>query len=331
MGTMHAQAYQQIRRAGIVALVDKRKKQAESLKKTLGIGAGCFEDLESALSAVDADAVDICLPTPLHEGVAIQAIRAGKAVFLEKPIAGDMASAGRIVAAAKRAGVSAQIGHCIRFWPEYQALEKLVRTGRMGRLLSLSLQRRSALPGHSMGSWLLDGEQSGGAALDLHIHDTDFILHLLGAPKAVTSSGTTDRTGISHIFTTYHFDGIAVVAEGGWNYPKKWGFQMAFQAVFERGTVEYDSGLGAFLTPASGAKRPLPVRQPSVGKSKSSTGNISSLGGYFNELDSFVSCLEAGRMPSLATPAQAAEALAVALAEIQSVRSGRTVTIKSQP
>jgi predicted dehydrogenase len=329
MGSMHAQAYGQIRGAKVAALVDTRAGAAKAMA-ALGVDAPLYRDLDTALEKSDVDVVDICLSTPLHEAMAVRALGRGKAVFLEKPIALNMAAAKRITAAAEKSGLPVQIGQCIRFWPEYQALEEVVRSGRLGKLVSLSLQRRSSLPTHSVGAWLLDEEQSGGAAVDLHIHDTDYVVHLLGSPEAVTSTGTIDANGMSHIFTTYDFPGMAVVSEGGWNYPPKWGFQMAYQAVFERGAVEFDSGTGAFITQGTSAKKPLPVRQPRVGTSKAGTGNISSLGGYYNELAAFVACLEAKKLPSIATPRQASESLRVVLAEIESARKGRKVALKAK-
>lgn len=322
MGGMHAQALQGIPGVRVAALVDVSEDRSRKLARMLGGNVPCFAALGEAMDSVGADAVDICLPTMLHEPAALEALWFGLPVFLEKPIALDLAAASRIMAAAHRAGVPAMVGHCIRFWPEYQELERIVSSGRLGRLQSLSLQRRSARPA---GGWALDPNLSGGAAVDLHIHDTDFVLHLLGKPQAVTSrmSGPDN----SHIFTTYHFSAIAVVGEGGWDYPAKWGFQMAYQAVFERGAVEFDSNKGMFLTPASGPRRPVAVKQPGAEKSRSSAGNISSLAGYRNELAYFVRCLSTGETPRIATLGQAAESLAVVLAEIHSALIGRRITI----
>ena len=122
---------------------------------------------------------------------------------------------------------------------------------------------------------------------------------------------------------------MAVTAEGGWNYPSGWGFQMAFQAVFERGAIEFDSGASPSIsvTIGGGKKEPLPYQNPGAGESSTGTGNISSLSGYYNELDSFISCLERRRAPKIATGDQATESLATALAEIQSATTGRTVKL----
>lgn len=330
MGTMHAQVYTRLPGASIAAVVDdNRNATARSMKK-LGVRAPLFASLDEALAEVAADAVDICLPTDLHAAAALRAIKAGKHLFCEKPLALRLADAVKIRAAAEAAGVFGQVGQCIRFWPEYVAFRKFVKSGQSGALRSLSLQRRSMLPTHSVGDWLLDPKRSGGAALDLHIHDTDFILALLGLPQAVSSRATADEHGLSHIFTTYDFPGVCVTAEGGWNYPPKWGFQMAFQAVFENGAVEYDSGISQTLsvTLGGGSKKPLAFTQPAAGRSSTGAGNISSLGGYFNELQYFVNRLEAGQAPSEATLAQAAESLRVVQAEIESARSnGKTVKV----
>jgi predicted dehydrogenase len=275
--------------------------------------------------------VDICVPTPLHPGYIKKALAAGKHVFCEKPFAATAAEARSLAAAASRAGIKMQIGHCIRFWPEYQALERYHREKRGGRLLSLTLFRRSARPSYSVGDWVNKEALSGGGAFDLHIHDTDYVHHLLGQPKAVTSVGTRDASGWSHLFTTYHFDTMAVTAEGGWNFPQNWGFQMGFVAVFEHAVIEYDSRTSPTLmiTEKSRKRRALAFVQPRVGGSNGSNGNISSLGGYYNELRYFVDCMENDRHPEVATPSQAAESVRTVLAEIKSAASGRTVRLAS--
>lgn len=324
MGGMHAQVYRQLPAARLTAVVDSNKAAAGRAMTKLGVKVPLFTDLDQALRTVPCDAVDICLPTDLHAASALRAIKAGTHIFCEKPVALRLSEAQKITAAAKAAGVSGQVGQCIRFWPEYMAFRDFVRSGRAGALRSLTLQRRSMLPRHSVDGWLLDPKRSGGAALDLHIHDTDFVVALLGQPRAVRSQVTRDQHGPSHIFTSYDYPGVVVTAEGGWNYPPQWGFQMAFQAVFENGAVEYDSGASPTLTCTigRGAKKPLPCKQPSIGRSASGTGNISSLGGYFNELQYFIDCLEKRRRPAEATLTQATESLRITLAELASARAG---------
>lgn len=330
MGSMHAQVYTQLANASLVGVVDYRDDIARAKLAELGLPeVPVYKTLDEALQQATFDVLDICLPTHLHLPFALQGIEAGKAVFCEKPLALNNADAEKIRDAALTAGVAFQVGQCIRFWPEYQALQAFHNSGEGGKLLSLSMQRRSARPSYAEQNWLNDEARSNGAAFDLHIHDTDFILALLGTPTAVRSSATFDSSGPSHIFTDYLFDGGPVVhAEGGWNYPEGWGFQMAFQAIYENAVVDYDSGKSPTLclsTPGKPAQ-PMPFTKTG-GESSLGGGNISDLGGYYNELEHFINRLVANEPIVTATAAQAALSVRVTLAEIESARSGKTISL----
>jgi predicted dehydrogenase len=329
MGGIHAQAYSQIPEARVVGIVDIDPEKPRQQAEKIGLQVPIFTTLTEALGTVQADVVDICVPTDLHARFALEAIAAKKNVFCEKPLALSVAEAKKVRDAAKKAKVKFQVGQCLRFWPEYQVFERFLREKRAGKLLSLTLQRRAGRPGYSSKDWLNNGKRSLGAAVDLHIHDTDYIIHLLGTPKAVSSTATKDKSGYSHIFTTYTFPGISVHAEGGWNYPASWGFRMAFQAVFEKGAVEMDSGTTPSMrvTMNDGQPEALAVDAPGAGESKSGTGNLSSLGGYFNELRYFIDCLEKRAAPKIATIDHGLESLRVALAELKSVQTGKPVKL----
>src|ERR1017187_268546 len=330
MGSMHAQIYAQLPEARLVAVADRRAGVARAKLEKAGFSVPVYGTAEELLARhPEVAVVDICTPADAHEADALLALGAGKHLFCEKPLALTLESADRIVATAATAKTFAQVGHCIRFWPEYQALRDFVCEGSGGKLLSLGLQRQAGRPGYSEGDWLSQPARSGGAALDLHIHDTGFALALLGLPSAVTSRATFDYSGPAHIFTVFDFPGVAVCAEGGWNYPAHWGFRMAYQAVFERACIDFDSSKAPTLsiTWSDRAPVPMPFNAPSAGQSATGEGNISSLGGYYNELRHFVSSIAAGRAPSDATLGDARRSLMVALAEIESARSGRTVAI----
>jgi len=316
-------------KANVRAIVDEDVGGARKKAKLLGLDASVYSNIDEALSSEKIDVVDICVPTPHHPRFVRRAIEARKHVFCEKPFAATAKEADTLATLAENAGITMQIGQCIRFWPEYQALEKYVKRGAGGKLLSLSLFRRSGRPAYSVGNWINQADLSGGGAFDLHIHDTDYVLHLLGKPKAVTAVGTKDPTGWSHLFTTYHFDDIAVTAEGGWNYPAKWGFRMGFEAIFENAVVEFDSSASPTLmvTEKSRKKRPLAFAKPTVKGAKATGGNISSLGGYLSELRYFIDCLEQKKKPEIATPRQAAESVRTVLAEIKSAETGRSVAL----
>ena len=319
MGGMHAQIYKSLPGVEIVAAVDGRIAESEAKLEKLGCPAPVYAELSEALAAVECDFVDVCLPTHLHANHSIEAIEAGKALFCEKPLALSLEEADAILAAAKANGTFAQVGHCIRFWPEYMRLMEYHKNGDGGKLLSLSLVRRAGRPDYGIENWLNDESKSGGAVLDLHIHDTDFVLALLGQPKSVKSSVTRDFSGPVHVFSLMEYDSVTVCSEGGWNYPKSWGFQMAFHAIYEKAVLDFDSSNGKGLTICEGETppRPLDVVQTDAGESQSGEGNVSDLGGYLNELTYFVDCLRSGKAPAIATLEDARESLALTLKEIE--------------
>ena len=320
MGGMHAQIYAQLDGVDLVAAVDLRPESSAEKLKSFGLSLPVYTTLEEAIEKSDADFVDICMPTQQHLDNALTTIEAGLALFCEKPLALSLEEADQIVAAAQAKGTFAQVGHCIRFWPEYQALADYHRSGQGGKLLSLNLVRRSARPAYGANNWLNNPELSGGAALDLHIHDTDFALALLGEPKSFTSRVSEDFSGPAHVFTLLEYDELIVSTEGGWNYPEKWGFQMSFQAIYENTVLDFDSSKDKGLMICEGDQEPraMEVAKPSAGESSSGEGNVSDLGGYYNELLYFTNCLKEGRPPAIATLEDARASLSLTLKEIQS-------------
>ena len=323
MGGMHAQIYAQLEGVELAAAVDNNPERSTEKLNSFGLSVPVYETLEEALQKTDCDFVDICMPTHCHLDNALMTIEAGKALFCEKPLALTLEDADQIVSAAEAKGVFAQVGHCIRFWPEYQALTEYHNSGQGGKLLSLNLVRRSARPAYGASNWLNNPELSGGAALDLHIHDTDFALALLGEPNSFNSRVTEDFSGPVHAFTLLDYGDLTVSTEGGWNYPEKWGFQMSFQAIYENAVLDYDSRNDQGLTICEGAEepRPMTVAKPDSGHSSSDEGNVSDLGGYYNELRYFTDCLKAGKAPAIATLKEARASLALTLDEIRSAKA----------
>lgn len=312
MGRMHADVFRLLPGVRLAGVVDPRSEElAATLRGGPFEGVPVFTDFAPALKQVDCSVVDICLPTDLHRKFALQAFAAGKHVFCEKPIALTREDAAAMNRAARESGRQFMVGHCIRFWPEYVELKRMVDSGEHGELLSLSMVRRTGRPGYSVGDWVNKPARCLGAALDLHIHDTDFLLHLLGAPGAVHSQGLRDETGWSSIATQYLYEGRIVTAEGAWNYPSDWGFQMRYTAVFERAVLDYDSRSGLTLV---------------AGGTEWATLAMTPKDGYHHELAYFIECLERGEPVAINTGEQAAASLDLVLTEIESAGTGRQLS-----
>jgi predicted dehydrogenase len=316
MGRMHAAVLKRMPGAAITGVVDPRGEEIRPALRAAGWDdVPVFTDLEAALSRCRCDVVDICLPTDMHRTTAEIAFAAGKHVFCEKPIALNLKDAGAMTQAAKAAGRQFMVGHCIRFWPEYEVLKNLVNSKEYGALVSLSLSRRNSRPDYAVGGWVNDPTRCMGAALDMHIHDTDFVCHLLGEPQTVAARGVLESTGWNSIASIYSFGqtGPLVFAYGAWNYPAGWGFQMAYSAVFENGALDFDSRAKPTLRLTKGG------RSEDV-----SDLEMPSADGYQREMEYFTHCL-ANHLPvEISTGEQAARSLAVTLAEIESAASGGT-------
>jgi predicted dehydrogenase len=319
MGNLHARVFAKNPLAKVVAVIDSR--MTEMIPEPDGSGPRFFPDYSSAAEAVDFEVLDICLPTDLHAGAACEAFADGRHVFCEKPIALTLGEADRMIAASRQAGRQLMIGHCLRFWPEYDALKTFCRNGELGGLRSLSLFRRAARPDYTAGDWANQPGRCLGAALDLHIHDTDILLDLLGTPAAVFSSGLRDKTGWSSIATHYLYDTLRVEAEGAWNFPPGWPFQMGFCAVFEKGVLDFDSTRENSLT----------VLRPDSGRSNVPVPSLSDglPVAYVRELSHFLHGLADGEPVQTGSGPQARESLRVTLAEIESATRREPVSLSA--
>jgi predicted dehydrogenase len=224
----------------------------------------------------------------------------------------SVAECDRMVAAARSSGRVLQIGHCIRFWPEYVVTRQLIEGGVYGQAIGASLRRYTAMPAWSPDSWFADEKRSGGQPLDLHIHDTDYIHHVFGMPAAVSSVGDEPQTYIS---TQYHYpNGPAVVAESTWRMAPAFGFEMSFVVALERATILYNSSSApAFrILTADGS---TPALELPLGD------------GYSREIDHFARAVAGEPVEPIITPQDARETIRLVFAEKQSAREGRRVSL----
>lgn len=268
------------------------------------------DSIDALMARDDIDAVSVCTPTDTHAGVARAALRAGKHVLVEKPVSLDRAEIEILAEEAEHAGRICMPAMCMRFWPEWVWLAETIRGGDLGPVCTLSFERLGAAPSWG-GGFYQNTDRCGGALHDLHIHDTDFVCHAIGTPRAVTAVGDHGR-----MTTLYHFDDgpTHVVASGGW--PRGGAaFRMRYLAEFERGTADFD------LT-----------REPTLMLGRIGDGEPSPVGvpagtGYDAEILAFVAAA-VSQTPPPVTLADAAETLAVLEAEARSMESGRQETVQ---
>jgi predicted dehydrogenase len=316
MGGAHAAGYRELGDRVRVKTVASRGPRAAKVAES--VGAAVTTDLNEAIFDREIDAVDVCLPTPLHREVAERAFAAGKHVFLEKPIALTADDADAILRAAEGSGRSFMVGLVLRFWPEYVELQRRVAGGELGRPVAVSAVRLS--PPADWNDWMGDRRQSGGVAVDLLIHDFDQMNWLLGRPRTVVAREPLE----GHVVATVEYDGASGTAEGSMRMPRTYPFSSAIRVLAERGAAEYafsaapaeeGGNIGAATAPRGLRLYPADGEAASV--------PVESGDPWAPELEYFVDCLEGDRQPQRGTGEQAREALLVALAANRSIESGR--------
>jgi predicted dehydrogenase len=327
MGSTHLDIYQNHDDVQIVAVADANPSRLSGESKAAGNIDGQaqggfdlskveqYSDAADLIANADVDVVDICLPTSLHQKFALQAIAAKKHVLVEKPLCRSAAEAKVLVEAAEAADTVVMSAMCMRFWPGWDWLAESVGSRRFGAVLGATFRRVVSHPG---GEFYLDGKQCGGALLDLHIHDTDFINHCFGMPKAVTSSGYSQITGaVDHVMTQYHYDDIPLVAaEGGWCMSDGFAFSMRYNVNFENATASYDLDRDDALMLFEKGQEPRAI--PLVDGM-----------GYDHEIAFFLDCIRTGSKPELSALRTAAEALVIYEAELKSTEENSRVSIQA--
>jgi len=319
MGSKHAACYKALAPLGVrvTAVADIRRDKAGAAAALSD--ASIYDTGMELIENADVDAVDVCLPTYMHAGHAAAAMEKGCAVFVEKPLALNYQEAVRLAETQKKTGATAMVGQVIRFWEEYVWLKEAADEKRYGKLLSAVFKRISAKPVWTWDGWITDWKRSGGAALDLHVHDVDYIRWLLGEPGGVFSVAARNQDGtIAHMFTSYDYGGPAVVAEMGWDFPTCLPFSMEFRVLFERATVAYDSNALPLTVYHANGRAELIELKKEFEDTGGSESNIASLGAYYNELKYFVERLRDGRPVERASFADAAESVKLCLKEVES-------------
>ena len=324
MGQMHFRAYREISGARVSALFDFDARVFERAPIQGNIGASDlgdlsgiprFADFQRFLSE-DLDVIDICIPTYLHREVTEAALKSGRAVFCEKPMALTVPDCDAMIAAAASAKKLLMVGQCVRFWPGCDLILAAVRSGRYGRPLSATLRRVGGAPTWSR--WFLEESKSGGGVLDCLVHDFDFARAAFGRPADVSARGPLDSlgkgSGLSYSRTDLRYPGgpSAVTIEGGWVVGPAYPFSMSAFFQFEEATMAFgvdpEAPLAVYL---KDGKKELPALREGQG--------------YAWEIRHFLESLAEGRPPELCPPEESRDAIAMALAARQSAATQKPV------
>ncbi|WP_170008565.1 Gfo/Idh/MocA family protein [Bacillus fonticola] len=179
----HLAEYRANDQVEIVAVCDINEARAKEVGALFGV-TKTFTDYHDLLKE-DVDAVSVCTPNYLHAPISIAALKAGKHVLCEKPMATSEEEANAMIAAAEKSGKTLMIGHNQRFVASHQQAKDWIATGKLGKVYSF----RTAFGHPGPEAWSADGDRSWffkkeeafiGAMGDLGVHKTDLVRYILG-------------------------------------------------------------------------------------------------------------------------------------------------------
>ena len=191
IGLDHIGSFQQHPAATVLAVADTSAARAREAADLFDV-AIVATDYRELLARDDIDIISIALPNYLHASVALDALKAGKHVMIDKPMATNARDAAKLVAEAKKRRVLLMVGQNNRFSPDVQTLKQLVLQGVLGEVYhaKTAWTRRGGIP--RIGSWFTQKQfAGGGSTYDIGVHALDRCLYLMGEFDAAAVSGQT--------------------------------------------------------------------------------------------------------------------------------------------
>lgn len=277
-------------------------------------GGSFYEDYQQMLQQEQLDFVAVCVPTYLHCQIVEAAIARKIPVLCEKPFTLVREDALRLFQAAKRQQVPLMVAHCLRFAKPYVYLKRCIQDGRFGKLRLLHMHRDSAAPGWSPDNWFANVRRSGGIIRDLHIHDTDMAVNLLGIPLAVHTSC---NTGSCTTVFSYPGD-VVVTASASWRSISGFPFRAGYDAVFEKASLVFEQDT---LELYVGDQVMRPLEMEAFSQLLQSDDPVE------NELRYFCHCLQTGAELTLCDPTESVQTIYVSCTQSDSAESGSIVEI----
>ena len=333
MGVKHFGIYQTLPGVKVAAIVDNdlarlngdisqvrlngRRIAGDSLDLS---SVQVFSDTSEMFQAIpELDMIDICLPTALHPQMIREGLAYKKAVFCEKPLCLDLTGAERLLNEIHESGCPFNLGLCVRMNPPYLHAKEFIQSGKAGKIQSAIFRRFSP----RLSNWFVSEEKTGGALLDLHIHDADYVNFLFGCPDAVSAYGSMNavsyESGIDQICAVYHYNDIPfVMAEGGWAAAPDVPFERNFTIIGEKATLQLNH---------EGYK----IDDSAGGLVETELGEMETLDGWQMELKYFTDCLRAGVKPEKYQSLESiSDTYRILKAEKESVLNRKKVVIKGE-
>jgi len=329
MGATHARCYGSIPSAEVVGVMDQSAEAAGRLAESLCCRP--YTDADAMLDETAPDVVDVCVPTPWHADYVVAAAgRKPRGIVVEKPMGRTVDDCERMIAACREVGVPLFPAQVLRFFPEFAAARDQVLAGAVGEVACVRTRRGGPFP-RAWNNWYGKLEWSGGIALDLIIHDFDWLRWTFGEVERVYAkalaagmSPGADAVEVTkdYALVTLRFaSGVIGHVEGTWADPG--GFKVSFEIAGKEGLLEYSFNQPASPPYLAALENPDPTRAGvAVPESPTATNP------YQLELEHFLGCLDRGVEPDV-TPDDGLEAVRIALAANESAATGKPVVLRA--
>ena len=316
-GESHLCALRAIPGARVAAVYDPNGERAANCAGQFGVPLVCGS-LEE-LCAVPVDAIDVVSPEDRHLEPVLAAVRAGRHVFVEKPLAMDLEHCECMIRAAREAGVFLMPGHLLRFETRFAMLKEEIGRGGLGRIVSMH-GRRNRLKS------LLQPYGRNHPVIENSVHDIDLMLWFMGDRVCRVRGFGRRATGGKHHDTFWgvlEFEGGALgVVETVWLLPPAGiALEDAFQVIGDRGVADIN-----FVSAGLSLRRQTGYEVPDVSYDPRVQG--SAHGALREELSYFCHCVREGRAPQIITAVDAKNAVRVSLALIESANRGVDIEIR---
>ncbi|HLY13186.1 MAG TPA: Gfo/Idh/MocA family oxidoreductase [Candidatus Limnocylindrales bacterium] len=317
MGQTHIQTLAGIRNVRLEVVADADPSAAERGREIARAGRATTDPLD-AINDPAVEAVVIATPTTTHASLIEAALRAGKAIWTEKPIALDLVETTRVVKLWRETGLPVQLGFMRRFDPGYVRAKALIDAGELGRIEQFRAYSRDTYPPSAE---FIKG--SGGSFLDMAVHDFDLARFLVGEVEEVSSWGNVliderfssgDDIDTSVTMLRFRSGALGVVEMCR---RSAWGYDIRTEVAGSIGKVVVDAD---HKTPFTFSRR--------FGSEGDRYENFPDRFevAYRVELEAFFATLAAGGTPAPG-PEEALETLRLAIAARRSWREGRPVRV----
>jgi UDP-N-acetylglucosamine 3-dehydrogenase len=320
-GEKHCEVIADLPNAELYALSTRTPDRLKEVADRFGV-KHMYTDYRELLANDEVDVVSITTMWDQHAAPTIDALQAGKNVFLEKPMASTMEDCRAIVEAAKAAKGRFMVGHICRFNPRYAAAKAAIDEGRIGEIVYMYSRRN--LP-----RWIVtDILNKIGPIIGDGVHDTDLMLWYSGAKVVSAYAQTLNVTGKKYPdigSTMYRFDSGAIgVVETVWYLPNKTAFQIdeRLEIVGTEGSISiHDTHPNYSITDSDGWHSSDTTYWPELHGIRA--------GALRDELNYFIECVRKGEAPSIVPPEESMAAVEACLAAEKSAEIGEIVRLNS--